>query len=219
MQPTRKRRTPPAIPNFAQVGQTGAGFAASHYDAASSRSEPALLRGTRVGLRARHESDVLVLQAELYDDVSVRVRADSRPWRPLPPVAATSPYRAADPKDDVAVFSVVEMDDGGSLAGEALLWGIDTHNRCAHIGISLRPAYRGRALGSDVVNVLCRYGFDIRGLNRLQVETLSDNAAMIAAAKKSGFVVEGVLRGSAWVEGRFMDETILGLLVDDWSSR
>lgn len=178
-----------------------------------------MLRGTHVGLRARHESDVLVLQAELYDDVSMRVRADSRPWLPIPPVAAASPYYASGPRDDVAVFSVVDLLDGDSLAGEALLWGIDTHNRSAHLGISLRPAYRGRSLGGDVVNVLCRYGFDIRGLHRLQVDTLADNAPMIAAAKKAGFVVEGVTRQSAWVEGRFLDDTVLGLLAEDWSAR
>ncbi|MGW4221525.1 GNAT family N-acetyltransferase, partial [Streptomyces bacillaris] len=30
------------------------------------------------------------------------------------------------------------------------------------------------------------------------------------------FVREGVLRSSAWVLGEFVDEVLLGLLVEDW---
>ena len=77
-----------------------------------------------------------------------------------------------------------------------MLWGIDLHNRSAHVGISLRPAFRGRGLGGDVVRVLCRYGFAIRGLHRMQLETLADNAAMIAVAERLGFTREGTMRGA-----------------------
>jgi RimJ/RimL family protein N-acetyltransferase len=98
------------------------------------------------------------------------------------------------------------------LAGEALLWGIDAHNRTAHIGISLRPTFRGRGLATEVVRVLCDYGFVVRGLHRLEVETLADNTPMLQAAIRVGFVREGTRRESAWVNGEFLDEVILGLL-------
>ncbi|MGZ4547521.1 MAG: GNAT family N-acetyltransferase [Blastococcus sp.] len=175
-----------------------------------------MLRGTTVGLRARRDSDVLTLQAGLYDDVAVRVRADSRPWRPIPPTSEASPYRVGAPVDDVEFFSVVDLADGDRLAGEALLWGIDLHNRTAHLGVSLLPAFRGRAFGTDVVGVLCSYGFSLRGLHRLQVETLVDNEAMVRAATRAGFTREGVLRGSAWVDGAFVDTVVLGLLAEEW---
>jgi len=97
-----------------------------------------------------------------------------------------------------------------------MLWAIDLHNRSAHVGISLRPAFRGCGLGADTVRVLCRYAFAILGLQRLQVETLASNAAMIATATRAGFVPEGTLRQSAWVDGQFADEVILGLLARDW---
>ncbi|MGH3004170.1 MAG: GNAT family N-acetyltransferase [Gaiellaceae bacterium] len=170
-----------------------------------------MLRGDKVELRARREDDVAVLHAELYDDVDTRARTDSRPWLPLPADSPASPYRVGEPSDEVAFFSVVES-AGGELAGEALLWGIDPHNRTAHVGISLRPSFRGRGLGTDVLRVLCRYGFGIRGLHRLQLETLAENTAMVEAAKRAGFEQEGTLRRSAWVDGSFADEVILGLL-------
>jgi RimJ/RimL family protein N-acetyltransferase len=47
--------------------------------------------------------------------------------------------------------------------------------------------------------VLCQYRFVVRGLHRLQIETLTENAAMLRSAERNGFVREGVLRSSAWV--------------------
>jgi RimJ/RimL family protein N-acetyltransferase len=174
-----------------------------------------MLRGEQVGLRARHESDIPVLQAELYDDVATRARADGRAWRPISPGSDATPFRIHDPSDDAAPFSVVQLADG-ELAGEALLWNIDRHNRTAHVGISLLPTVRGRGLGTDVVRVLCRYGFTVLGLHRLQIETLADNRAMIQTATRAGFVPEGTLRQASWAMGQFTDEVIFGLLAEEW---
>ena len=120
-----------------------------------------------------------------------------------------------DTKVGSVPFSVIEL-AGGTLIGTATLWGIDTHNRSAHIGLGLLPSARGQGYGTDVVAVLCHYGFVVRGLQRLQIETLSDNEAMLRSAERNGFVREGVTRSSAWVMGEFLDEILLGLLVRNW---
>lgn len=166
-----------------------------------------------IGLRAQQDSDIEVFEAELLSDVETWVRSDNRPWRPVAPGSADSPYRGGPGEDDK--FSVLELATG-ELAGEAILWDIDLHNRRARIGLSLLPAFRGRHLGTDVVRVLCYYGFAVRGLNRLQVDTLADNDAMIGAATRAGFVPEGTIRGAAWVSGRFADEVVLGQLAAEW---
>jgi RimJ/RimL family protein N-acetyltransferase len=62
-----------------------------------------------------------------------------------------------------------------------------------------------------VVVALCDYGFAVRGLHRLQVDTLASNTAMIRAASRAGFVPEGRLRRAAWVNGEFADGVILGM--------
>jgi RimJ/RimL family protein N-acetyltransferase len=174
-----------------------------------------MIQGIEIGLRARQDSDVPVLQRELYEDVATRSRADSRPWRPISPGAEDSPYRVQPSTDEVAFFSVVEL-ASGELAGEALLWGVDTHNRLGHLGLALRPSYRGRGLGTDVVRALCEYGFAVRGLQRLQLETLADNTPMVSGARRAGFTEEGRLRRAAWVYGEFVDLVIMGLLAEDW---
>ena len=177
-----------------------------------------MLRGDLVVLRARREDDARVLHAELYEDTHAWVRSDTRPWVPVPfgPGSPHWPGEEAPSAADAAVFAVTELATG-ELAGEALLWGIDLHNRSAHVGLALRPASRGRGLGGDTVRVLCQYGFAIRGLHRLQLETLPDNHAMMTAAVRAGFTREGTTRDSAWVNGRWMDDVIFGLLDTEFS--
>ncbi|MEU6166781.1 GNAT family N-acetyltransferase [Streptomyces tanashiensis] len=174
-----------------------------------------MLRGSTVGLRARHEDDIPILRTELYDDVVNGSRAESGPWRRITP-GSKDPRLVVDDTDERNVpFSVVEL-EGGTLVGTATLWGIDHHSRSAHIGLGLLPSARGKGYGTDVVAVLCRYGFIVRGLQRLQIETLADNTAMLRSAERNGFVREGVLRSSVWVLGEFLDEVLLGLLASEW---
>jgi hypothetical protein len=44
-----------------------------------------MLRAGKIGLRARDQADVAVLHTELYEDIAIRVQADSRPSRPTRP--------------------------------------------------------------------------------------------------------------------------------------
>jgi RimJ/RimL family protein N-acetyltransferase len=177
-----------------------------------------MLTGTTVGLRARHEDDIPILLTELYDDVAGSSRAEGGPWRPLLPWADDPRLKPDPSRDDVVAFSVVEL-GSGVLIGSATVWGIDTHNRNAHLGLGLVPAARGKGYGTDAVALLCRYGFVVRGLRRLQLETLVDNDAMLRAAERNGFVREGRLRSSAWVMGEFLDEIVLGQLAEEWTAR
>ncbi|HVV20921.1 MAG TPA: GNAT family protein [Pseudonocardiaceae bacterium] len=176
-----------------------------------------MLRGELVGLRARHEADVPILDAELYDDVVTAIRSNWKPWYPLPPGPDTSEHRIREPEDDVVRFSVVTLTDG-ELAGMANMAWIDRHNRTAYLGLMLRPDFRGKGLAVDIVRVLCHYGFVVLGLNRLQIETLTDNVAMIRTAEKAGFRQEGVFRQSVWLLGAFVDSVMFGMLAQEWSA-
>jgi RimJ/RimL family protein N-acetyltransferase len=179
-----------------------------------------MLRGELTVLRARATDDAEILHAELYEDVEEWLRGSHRAWTPIP-AGPRSPY--AVPEEDhkgvldtgTAEFSIVEL-SSGELAGSCELWGLDAHNRYGHIGIELRPAFRGRGLGRDAVRVLCRYGFTMLGLHRMQLETLADNHAMIAVAERAGFTREGTMRQASWVNGAFLDDVVFGLLAEDF---
>src|SRR5208282_1249675 len=85
-----------------------------------------MLRGEIIGLRAQQDSDIEVFEAEFLNDAETRMRSDSRPWRPVAPGSADSPYRGQAPRGDhseAVTFSAVELATG-ELVGNALLWGL-----------------------------------------------------------------------------------------------
>ena len=170
-----------------------------------------MLRGEIIGLRAQQDSDIEVFEAELMNEVETRVRSDSRPWRPVAPGSADSPYRGPAARTTIARWS-------SSLPSSWLpanWWarrccGASTCTTAARTSGS--PCGR-RSAGSTwapISSACCAAtASPIRGLHRLQVDTLADNDAMIGAATRAGFVLEGTLRQAAWVDGSFADEVIL----------
>jgi RimJ/RimL family protein N-acetyltransferase len=178
-----------------------------------------MLTGEKVGFRAITADDLAVFDEEIYGDVELFMIASGGPWTPRSLERTLSRHESELEKDDPSKvgFAVEEL-VSGELDGSAQLWGIDTHNRSAHLGFTLRPAYRGRGLGADTIRVLCDYGFRVRGLHRLQVDTLASNAAARAASEAAGFTIEGQLRSNSWVDGQFLDEVLLGQLASEWKA-
>jgi RimJ/RimL family protein N-acetyltransferase len=180
-----------------------------------------MLRGERIGLRTIAAEDLAVFDAEVHGDVELMMIAAGGPW--LPPSLEREQARFGashtDEPDRTRVTFAIEELATGELAGDAQLWGIDLHHRRAHLGYLLRPGFRGRGLGTDTIRTLCDYGFRVRGLHRLQIDTLASNTASVRAAESAGFTTEGQLRRHSWVGGEFADELILGQLAGEWTER
>jgi RimJ/RimL family protein N-acetyltransferase len=179
-----------------------------------------VLHGDLVSLRELRRDDLPVLHAAVDSDPEVHAVTELSPWRPVTLAQRQVEFDRAlgNPPDQRSVgFAVQRRDDqAGRCIGSALLWRIDPHQRTASLGITLTSQARGKGLGRDAVRVLCRYGFDVRGLHRLSLETLATNEAMLATARACGFSQEGVLRENAWVMGRRVDEVLFGLLEPQW---
>jgi RimJ/RimL family protein N-acetyltransferase len=169
-----------------------------------------VLVGQRVTLRAVRPDDVPVLEAWLADPALWQLTRDA-PVAPRPRADAERSWLAADPA--VASFAI---EVGSRLVGACGLFAIDLHNRSADLGVWLGDAVaRGHGYGREVVRLLVDYGFRLRGLHRLQIETLATNAAMRALADGAGFRLAGTLREAAWVDGRFVDVLRYDLLAGD----
>jgi RimJ/RimL family protein N-acetyltransferase len=180
-----------------------------------------MLRGRVVGLREQRSEDLEAL-FPMFSDAEHVALADDRPFQPQSLTAWRAEFekKEAEPNPSSAFFTIQRLDDpAGTPCGDVGLWGIDAFHRRAHIGIQLLPAARGLGLGRDALEVICRFGFEIRGLERLALETLEVNAAMQATAVACGFVQEGRLRGATWYLGRRADELLYGLLADEWRGR
>jgi RimJ/RimL family protein N-acetyltransferase len=86
---------------------------------------------------------------------------------------------------------------------------------CLELGALLLPEHRGRGLGSTAQRLLVDYLFATTPVHRLQAVTDVDNVIEQRALERVGFRREGVLRGIAFVGGRWRDGIMYGRLRDD----
>lgn len=182
-----------------------------------------MLHGDFVVLREVRRSDLDVLHGAFESDPAMHAVVNESPWRPSTVgrrKALFDAQLAADPDPTFVTFAVQRRDDPQDRClGTGTVWGIDVHNRTAHIGVQLVAAARGRGLGREVVMLLCEYAFVHRGLYRVQLETLGSNVAMRQVAVACGFAEEGCRRQAAFVTGRREDEVVYGVLEHEWVAR
>lgn len=156
----------------------------------------------------------------LNNDPELHLIADAGPFLPrdVGQVRARLERQVAEPPDGQdSVSLVAETVADGTFLGCGSLWGIDAFNRYAHLGMSLLAEARGQGYGTEMVRLLCHYGFRYRNLRRLELETLADNVAMRRTAEKCGFKHEGTQREREYDGDRFADMVIYGLLRREWT--
>ena len=156
----------------------------------------------------------------LNADPELHLVTDDGPFLPhhVGHVRARLEKRAAEqPALDAAVSLLAETVADGTFLGTGVLWGINTFNGYAHLGITLLPEARGQGYGTEVIRLLYRYGFRNRNLRRLEIETLAGNTAMRRTAERCGFVHEGTQRDREYDGDGYTDLVLYGLLRRDWT--
>lgn len=182
-----------------------------------------VLVGSVAALREVRREDLSVFHGVLGTDPAFHANVMLEPWVPTTVAVAQARYDAGlakepDPRAPVQFTVQSATDNAGRCLGWGTLWGIDLHQRIAHIGVGLIPAARGRGLGLDAVRLLCRYAFEVRDLHRVGLETFATNEPMRRTALAAGFTQEGVLRESGYAMGERIDEVLYGLLRSDWKA-
>jgi len=107
----------------------------------------------------------------------------------------------------------------GRLVGVAGFNWIDTANHSAAIGYWLAREAEGHGLMTAAVSALLRHGFRRLDLNRIEIRAGIRNLRSRAIPERLGFRREGTLRQAEWVNGRYVDHAVYGLLAEEWSSR
>jgi RimJ/RimL family protein N-acetyltransferase len=165
------------------------------------------LSGEGLVLRPWSEADVPALVAACSDPEIPR-------WIPVIP----QPYTEADARRFVRgewrvnpghQFAVTE--NGTVVASIGMT--VNEELRNGHIGYWCTKEARGRGVTTRALRVLCRWGFDELGLERLELITDPDNRASQRVAEKVGFCREGVLRSHLLhPDGRRRDSVMFSLL-------
>ncbi|SRR5579883_22834 len=111
--------------------------------------------------------------------------------------------------------AVVVAESGGALVGLATATGgVHPAKRATiEIGIGVLAAHVGRGIGTALMAGLEQWA-RAAGIRRLQLPVVTSNAPAIALYEKCGFTVEGVLRDSAHVDGRYVDQYMMAKLLE-----
>lgn len=81
--------------------------------------------------------------------------------------------------------------------------------------IIYRPEYRGKGAMTEAVNLLVRYLFETKPINRLRLVIHPDNVASRRLADKCGFRHEGTARGTWYNKGKYQDVEIYATLREE----
>jgi RimJ/RimL family protein N-acetyltransferase len=61
--------------------------------------------------------------------------------------------------------------------------------------------------------LLLDYAFRLKNLRRVWLEVLASNERAI---RSCGFVEEGRMHEHVWLDGRYLDNVLMGILGDEW---
>ena len=183
---------------------------------------PDSIAGDGITIRAYRPGDGLELRVAIVSSYE-----HLRPWMPW-----------ATPEDSVEAAEarcrrfaaryllneefVLGIWDGDRLAGGTgfHLRGAPLERRNAEIGMWIRGSYAGQGLGTRVLRVMLRWGFEDWGWERLSWHCDTRNLASARIAEKNGMTLEGTLRSNALdVEGNRRDTYVFALLRDEWRQR
>ena len=171
-----------------------------------------MLNGERVTLRPLREDDLPVLYAWRMDLATWVLTTEVAPYGMTFEAFRERSRRIADDAEK-GVDLVAEVD--GAVAGRAALFAFDNLARSCEVGLWFGPEHRGKGYGREVLALLTDFAFRHRNVHRVHLRTLATNEPALRCYRASGFVEEGRLRESAWVDGAYVDEVLMSMLATD----
>lgn len=83
------------------------------------------------------------------------------------------------------------------------------------LGMGLLPAYRDRGIGTRLLAAALEASRAC-GLERIELTVFAENERAWRLYLKMGFVVEGVQSRRARIDGRYRDEVVMALQLEEW---
>jgi RimJ/RimL family protein N-acetyltransferase len=173
-----------------------------------------MFQGENVRLRAMTVEDAAVAYA-FVGDLELYSLDGSTP-RPLSLKQLQALFEelmTSDPRNRVA-FTI---EAGERAIGTCMLRDLDGTHRSSEMGISVwNPEDRGQGYGKESIRLLVEYGFRHLNLHRIGLTVVRHNERAIRCYRSCGFQEEGRLRQSRWIDGEYVDMTLMSILRSDW---
>jgi RimJ/RimL family protein N-acetyltransferase len=165
--------------------------------------------GQLIRLRAREESDLENFYRWINDWDTVkylgarypRSRKFEQEW-----------LASGDPAYGLGQFIAETLDDSKPIAWVGL-HSATPEDRAASLGIAIGDkSHLEGGYGTDIMRTVCRFGFEMMNLHRIDLTVFDWNTRAIRCYEKVGFQHEGVLRDGMFKAGRWNQLVYMGLL-------
>lgn len=101
----------------------------------------------------------------------------------------------------------------GRAVGSVYIRDIDPVHHKAEYGIFIgEDDARGKGYGTAAAKLMIRYSFEELELHRLFLRVYAENEQAIRSYEKAGFVKEAYLHDDVFVNGRYRDIVLMGIL-------
>lgn len=105
--------------------------------------------------------------------------------------------------------------DGEAFYGAGGFNNLNKKHQKAEIGFWLLPEFWGQGLMQEAFPLICDYGFETLGLNRIEGFVDNDNLSCKKAIEKLNFKHEGTMRDCEVKDGKFLSVDIYSKLKTD----
>ena len=172
----------------------------------------AALVAKRVRLRAMRREDSALLYEWINQRELVILNA---PYHPVSELDHESWLESMLKKRFDLVIFVIEDIASEQAIGSCQLFNINWRHQSAELQIRIGyQRFQNQGLGSEAIQLLCRFGFDDLNLHRIYLSVFKNNERAIGAYRKCGFAEEGVMREAAFIDGQWLDVALMGLIND-----
>ena len=104
----------------------------------------------------------------------------------------------------------------GEIAGAVGCHPIDWANRNCSVGYWIDAACQGRGVMTRCCAAMTTYLFEEMAVHRVTIQCGVGNRKSCAIPERLGFTREGVMREAEWVNDRWVDLVVWGMLAQDW---
>ncbi|SDJ43770.1 GNAT family N-acetyltransferase [Salimicrobium halophilum] len=103
-----------------------------------------------------------------------------------------------------------------SVVGMTSFNKLDWTNKVAYIGYWLAEDYQGKGIMTKSAKAMTDFAFSSLKMNKVDITAAVENRASRAVPERLGFTEEGVIREEEWVNDRFVDHAVYGMLQREW---
>jgi len=107
----------------------------------------------------------------------------------------------------------------GSFAGLIGYNDVDLDRKCATIGYWLGESFQGKGIMMKALEVFIEYAFNTMQLNKIEITVAEKNFRSQSLPKKLGFKEEGIIRDAEWLNDKYVNHIMHGLLRSEWNRK